>query len=261
MRIVRAIFAAIIVATAAGVAEGRGIVIDFFPDGGAMIGQLGDLDSGDTQPLSLIANYGTGPQDSITADYNDQILFGPAIIPVTLALSNSPGDFLYAHVSNTFAFPVTPVVFTGNASGMSSHCNSVGAASIFDIGLSPPGAEPADLQGGCGYFDFIGSARFEFTDLSGSGTDGDFGLSLFCGGVCADIGFHLGSLSFSSAAFDANSTPSQLTSFELGGEQSSFSFIFRNAEAVPEPATWASILLGFSFVGMALRQQRRTALR
>jgi hypothetical protein len=112
----------------------------------------------------------------------------------------------------------------------------------------------------------VDSVMFQFTDLSSSGNPGDFELILTCGELCGNIGFNLAGQSFSADDFNPNAPlPPNLVSYSLGDQNELFhpgtwDFIFRNA-ALPEPSTWASMLLGFGLLGCALRRQRRLQLR
>jgi hypothetical protein len=136
------------------------------------------------------------------------------------------------------------------------------------IAPPPPGSPDCDVTGittVC-YGPFSGSAKFQFTDLSSSGAAGDFELLLLCDGSCENIGFSLGGLNFSSTSFDPAAAPSQLVSYTTGFvdgniAQGTFDFIFRNTSGVPEPSTWASMLLGFAFMGVALRRERKRSLQ
>ena len=101
----------------------------------------------------------------------------------------------------------------------------------------------------------MGNATFQFLPLSGGGA-GSFELLLTCNGECANIGFNLGGLSFSSDTFNPSSPPSQLVSFT----DTTFDFRFLNTSSVPEPGTWAMMLVGFGFLGAALRRSRGARL-
>ena len=108
---------------------------------------------------------------------------------------------------------------------------------------------------------------FTFTDLSASGSPGDFGLLVQCLSTisafngptgCSSIGFNLNGASFSSAG---GSLPSEFVSSCPPGARScdannSWYFVFRNAAAVPEPATWGMMLLGFAGIGTVMRRRK-----
>jgi hypothetical protein len=117
------------------------------------------------------------------------------------------------------------------------------------------------------YGPFTDSAIFQFIDLSATGSPGDFELRLTCENLCGNIGFNLDGVSFSADDFNPNGPlPPQLVSFSLGDQTDLFhpgtwDFIFRNAAAVPEPGTWASMLLGFGLLGGVLRRQRKLRLQ
>lgn len=116
------------------------------------------------------------------------------------------------------------------------------------------------------YGPFTNSATFEFLDRSGSGSPDDFELIVTCGELCGNIGFNLDGVSFSADDFNPATAPSQLISYSLGTQTDQFhpgtwDFLFTNASAVPEPATWAMMLLGFGVLGGALRRARGRTLQ
>jgi hypothetical protein len=94
-----------------------------------------------------------------------------------------------------------------------------------------------------------------FRDLSSSGTTGDFALiidhsiDLVSGDSRRAYDLRLGTEAFQCAGlscFIANG----------GAFIPSRTFEFRNAPAIPEPTTWAMMLVGFGAVGFSLRRQR-----
>ena len=64
-----------------------------------------------------------------------------------------------------------------------------------------------------------------------------------------------GSGLFSGGGYDA--TPGVFTFSTQGGNVTTFS---ATTTAVPEPATWALMLLGFGGIGMAMRRRRQPVL-
>ncbi|HEY6602959.1 MAG TPA: PEPxxWA-CTERM sorting domain-containing protein [Xanthobacteraceae bacterium] len=227
-----------------------------------------DLEDGQTIPLPFAVNYGAGLQSDVIINLGPCCLGSvnePPVVPVGLTFANSPGDHLFATVLKEQF--VDSSVHLSNDQQISTPLDPVDQASIFDFGMAflitggPPQVPDAQNPNLGFYSPFFGSAYARFSDLSGSGAPGDFGLALVCSGICTTIGFNLAGLNFSSGLFDPAAAPSQLVSYNVGQEGSSFNFVFRNAAAVPEPATWLSMLIGFGFLGAALRQQRRKALR
>ena len=243
-------------------AEARRIIIDGNEFGNTYEVST-DLEDGQTIPLAFGVNYGSGIQSDVIVNLGACCLGGgnePPFIPVGLAFTNSPGDFLFATVLKEQF--VDSSVHVSNAQQTSTPLDPVDQASIFDFGMAflitgGPPAIPTAQTGDLGFYSpFFGSANISFTDLSGSGVAGDFGLQLLCNGICTSIGFNLAGLNFSSASFDPAAAPQQLVSHTVGNGTSSFNFVFRNSAAVPEPATWLSMLLGFGAVGAVLRRQR-----
>ena len=210
-------------------------------------------------------NYGSGLQSDLTVNLGTCCLPGGSLTPpqigVGLTFTNSPSDFLFASVLEEQF--VNSAVRTSNGGQASTPLSPVQQADLFNFGMAflITGGPPATATPGSGnlgfYSPFFGSASFQFIDLSGSGVAGDFGLNLLCNGICTNIGFNLAGLNFSSSTFDPNAAPSQLTSFNLGTGTSSFNFVFRNVAGVPEPGTWATMLLGFGIIGFALRRSKR----
>lgn len=94
---------------------------------------------------------------------------------------------------------------------------------------------------------------------SQSGSDASFLISLFNGGVSAGT-YNVAVASGTGTSFGATSsnpfnsiTVSQARGFAV---IDNFSF---NVAAVPEPATWAMMLLGFGAMGVSLRRRRRVS--
>src|SRR5205085_10749766 len=79
-------------------------------------------------------------------------------------------------------------------------------------------------------------------DRSTAGILGFMGTGIFSGNI-------------SGVGFDA--TPGVFTFSTQGGNVTTFS---ASTVAVPEPGTWALMLLGFGGIGMAMRRRRRPAL-
>jgi hypothetical protein len=110
------------------------------------------------------------------------------------------------------------------------------------------------------------SSGFTFHDggLNSSGCDGSGGFFCF-----ANSGYNPGSPMPSSLSIDFSITSSTTGSFDnwtpdfkidwLGTKTGGYSLVSQPipVNAVPEPATWAMMLLGFSGIGMALRRSRR----
>ena len=257
---------------AAGPAHaGRGIVIDNFTTE-----VWTDAGTGDTVALPFAVNYGSGPQSNVTVQLPTSFstnIGGLNFAVVGLTFTGSPSDSLFATINGSTFGQDVPGLRLSNATETSTPMHPVDTASIFQFGnVSPADMAPppfgqsatCDVSGismAC-YGPMTDSALFHFIDLSSTGNPGDFELILECGSLCGNIGFHLGGLSFSADDFNPANAPSQLVSYQLGEQNPSFhagiwDFVFRNASPVPEPSTWASMLLGFGLLGMVLRRQAR----
>lgn len=216
----------------------------------------GDASSGDTIALPLVVDYGAGPQSSVTVSLGDccSNVGGLDAVPVALQFAN--GDSLFANLLSEF--DTVPTVFLSDPPQASRPGAPLTTASIFDFANMDEFVFAADILDAnvvngntYGYGPAEGTARFQFLPLAGG--PGSFELLLTCNGVCANIGFNLGGVSFSSDSFDPNNRPQQLYSWT----DSTFDFRFlSNSSGVPEPRTWAMMLLGFAFVGAALRRDR-----
>jgi hypothetical protein len=262
---IRAGAAALVLAVTglANPAEARRTVIDE-NEFGVSLEVTGDADNGDTTVLPFLVDYGTGLQSDVSLSLVDCCV-APDTTPevdVGVNFSDSPGDSVFGTLMLPADFGIETAVRLSNDHETSEPLDPVDAASIFEFGVTQPftfvPGFPTEESGSVGFYtDFAGLVLFQFSDLSSTGVPGDFELLLVCGGLCTNIGFNLNGLEFSSDLFDPASAPAQLISYSLQDGSSSFRFVFRNAAAVPEPASWAMMLLGFGVVGIALRKRRQ----
>lgn len=227
----------------------------------------GDADDGQVITLTSPVNYGAGTQSTATVHFGAQYSSdGLNLIPVGLSLGNSTTDSLYA----TLQAPTdgSAVVILSNPNqDTSTPQRVVNPASIFNFGdmytLYPGGSNLITANMGGLYGPFSGSAEFQFLDLSSTGSPGDFELLLTCTGMCTNVGFSLAGVNFSAMNFDAASAPPQLVSYNVLETpmpwiaNGTWDFVFRNSSAVPEPGTWASMMLGFALIGGELRRKRK----
>ena len=156
------------------------------------------------------------------------------------------------------------MVVVSNLGDDTSKRQFVSPASIFNFADEYWYHGPVVANIGDIYGPISGSAEFQFIDLSSTGTPGDFELLLTCSEMCTNIGFNLGGVSFSASTFNPSSAPSQLVSYNFdspgpGITNGTWDFLFRNSAALPEPGTWAMMLLGFGLIGCAFRLTQHPA--
>lgn len=250
--ILSALFAALAVAGLAGAAEARTTPID---DGTDEV--WGDADDGAVIALSAPVNYGSGLQNAVTVHFGNEYSGGGLnLMPVSLDFGNGASLFATLQVPS----PGSNVVIISNPGENTSTPNHViNPASIFDFGSMEPILCCAVAHMGGVYGSFDPSAKFQLIDLSSSGSPGDFELLLSCTAMCTNIGFNLGGSQF--LASDPSSIPPQLVSSSVtsgtfpGVTNGTWDFVFRNVSPVPEPKTWASMLVGFGLIGSAMRRK------
>ena len=258
------------IAVAASPAQAvRGVVIDNNTDE-----IWSDAEDAQVVPLSFPVNYGAGLKSNVTVQL-PLSYSSSGFAAVGLTFTGAPSDALFATVGGSNGLQV-PGLRMSNATETSTPANPVDDASIFSFGTvinadmppPPPGSPSCEMSGisTLCYGPITNAATFQFVDESASGNAGDFELILTCSG-CANIGFNLGGVNFSADDFDPNALlPPQLVSYSLGDQNELFhpgtwTFLFRNPAAVPEPSTWASMLVGFGLIGAGIRRQRRPKLR
>lgn len=240
----------------------------------------GDADNAQVVPLPFAVNYGAGPQSNLIVQlppsFTDQP-GGPAFAAVGLTFAGSPSDVLFAKViGSSDPFQQVPAVRLSNATETSTPMHPVGEASNFDFGVAynldmapPADTSDCDISGismAC-YGPMTDSAIFQFIDRSAFGNSGDFELVLQCINECTNIGFNLAGLNFSADDFDPNAAqPPQFVSFTPGesnfpGAHGIWTFLFTSPAAVPEPGSWALMLLGFGLLGINLRRAGKPRFR
>lgn len=239
---------------------GRGILVDV-----NSFEVWGDAGDGNVIPLEFPVNFGAGMQSAVTVNLQNFDANGSANVGLTFA--SSPSDVLFATVGpQSPFFDQVPAVSLANSSQVSTPTQPVPDASIFNFGViinadEPPGAcAPSDF---CSFYGPLADgANFQFVNLASTGQPGDFLLNILCNAYpCENIGFSLAGENFSSATFNPASPPSNLVSYSTGTDGSMWSFVFRNSAALPEPSTWASMILGFGLLGSVLRRQRKLLLK
>jgi hypothetical protein len=281
----RLVGAALVGAIASSPSDARRVVVDF-----DTFDVFGDAVNGDVVDLAGGIDYGVGLQSQVVVGlpngFPSSGLQSGATSTVGLGIIGAPGDSFFASLTNYGFNGGTPIVYLSNQTQLANvNLPPPNLVSEFFFGLGFFGQNsvfpvpPGEINEN--YVATAGAAVFQFLDLSASGVQGDFGLNLVCAEACIDIGFNLAGVSFSSSTFNPATAPAQLTSFSFGQgsasvtnpaplaprspllsqafagrESSSFSFVFRNApSAVPEPGTWAMMLVGFGAVGWAMRRK------
>jgi len=179
---------------------------------------------------------------AITIGSGSQISIGGSVITNTADASQATAlDFTTGTTSNGSA-PGTLSTFNGGAAGSFAGQFCTGSCgTINDIASLMVGASASP------FFTLTNGVTFSLSnitsiDRSTAGILGFMGTGVFSGNI-------------SGSAFDA--TPGVFSFSTQGGNVTTFS---ASTVAVPEPGTWALMLLGFGGIGVAMRRRRRPAL-
>ena len=171
-----------------------------------------------------------------------QISIGGPVITNTVDASQATAlDFTTGTTTNGSA-PGTVTTFNGGSTGSfagqfcAGSCGTVNDIASLIVGGS---ASP--------FFTLTNGVTFSLTnitsiDRSTAGILGFMGTGVFGGTLNGE---------------PINSAPATFTFSTQGGQSTTFS---ATTVAVPEPGTWALMLLGFGGIGMAMRRRRRPAL-
>jgi hypothetical protein len=184
------------------------------------------------------------PAAAATLIAGSQMSIGGSVITNTPDAANATAlDFTNGTTTNGSA-PGAVSLFNGGATGSfaGEFCNNGACGTIADITslvIGPVSYSP--------FFTLTDGVSFALTaitsiDRSKPGILSFTGTGMFSGNI-------------NGTAFDA--TPGAFTLSTQGGNVTTFS---ASTVAVPEPATWALMLLGFGGIGMAMRRRRRPAL-
>jgi PEP-CTERM motif len=198
---------------------------------------------------------------------------GTANASITIG-SITPGTNPYSGPAPTYDFntvATTPplaggAVVTGTAGGHAQPYGSAG--SYYSVGTSDtqPGTIDLSSFGNINTLSFLWGSVDSYNVLDFLAADGTTVLAHFTGNDIFDPA--------SGNQTDPNTNP--VVTFLLnGGSESSFTYLRLTTNpsanafeidnlavnpAVPEPATWAMMLLGFGGIGIAMRRRRTTAL-
>jgi len=166
---------------------------------------------------------------------------GPAILNNADASQATAIDFIVTNVSNGSA-PGAVGFYNGTGAFSSSFCNNGACGTINDIASLALGAQALSpfyvLTNGVTF----SLTNISFIDRSVAGILSFKGSGTFTGNI-GGVGF--------------DPTPGIFSFSAQGGNLTSFS---ATTTAVPEPATWALMLLGFGGIGMAMRRRRQPVL-
>jgi hypothetical protein len=176
---------------------------------------------------------------------NSQISINGSVITNTPNAADATAlDFTSGTTTNG-SLPGNLSQFNGGATGSfagqfcTGTCGSIYDIASLAVGPLSPALSP--------FFTLTNGVTFSLSnitliDRSVSGILGFKGTGIFSGNI-------------SGSAFDA--TPGNFVFSTQGGNVTTFS---ASTTAVPEPAAWALMLLGFAGIGMAMRRRRRPAL-
>jgi hypothetical protein len=180
---------------------------------------------------------------SVTADHNA----GPDQVTINF---DSPVSGL------TSALVLTLTGGTGNSFDFTYNFTEVGAANLVGFGFDT-NPNLTSVTNVAGLLQF-----FSNTTFPGSGNiEACFNGGTNCSSASGQAGSFSGgfTLNFSgSGPFTLNDFVDRYASIAALNNQSGEGHPF--ISAVPEPATWAMMLLGFTGIGMAMRRRRRPAL-
>lgn len=192
----------------------------------------------------------------------------------------------FAQVSTTFIDGVGGVqagetLFASFDGGMNGGVVCGGAGCVIQTGSNGLGANPAVgdqldnylsvVGGGSASFTFAGGLSQLGLDFGSADTYNLFTLALFGGGSQAFTGQQLIDSGIANGSQSSSVTNGRLTFFANSGVSISGLTIrssqnsaevdnFATIGAVPEPGTWATMLLGFGVIGGAMRRRRRVGI-
>ena len=199
---------------------------------------------------------------------------GAAQSAITVAVV--PGTNPYAGPAPTFDFETgaTTPIFTGGQ--VQSGSNSVGAAPFpgnlgryYTVGPAPGGGSPGviDLSGfgAINAISFVWGSVDTYNDLDFLAADGTTVLATFNGSTIAPPANGNQTSATTNPLVVFNLTGTDATNFtflRLRSTQQAFEIDNLAINPVPEPGTWALLILGFGAIGAAMRrrtQQVRSA--
>jgi hypothetical protein len=182
---------------------------------------------------------------AITIGAGSQISIGGSVITNTADASQATAlDFTNGTTSNGSA-PGTVSLFNGGATGSfaGEFCNTGNCGTIADITslvVGPVSYSP--------FFTLTDGVSFALTSITS--------IDRTAANVLAFTG--TGTFSGSLGGQTINPSPGTFSLSTQGGRVTTFSATA--TAAVPEPATWGLMLLGFAGIGMVIRRRRRPVL-
>lgn len=184
---------------------------------------------------------------AITIGAGSQISIGGSVITNTTDASQATSlDFTNGTTSNGTA-PGTLSLFNGGATGSfaGEFCNTGSCGTIADITslvIGPVSYTP--------FFTLTDGVSFALSSITS--------VDRTAANVLAFTG--TGTFSGTLGGQTINPSPGTFSFSTQGGRVTTFSATALGTAALPEPASWAMMLLGFAGIGMAIRRRRRPAL-
>ena len=188
----------------------------------------------------------------------------------TVVVTATPGCAVYCGPPVTYDFDTTfPLTTGGGIVGPgttdSQYAQPLGSTGqYFSAGPSTSTHANVTIGNDIANFSFIWGSVDTYNILTLETMGGEY---IFDGAYIASLipGFANGDQSSPTSnpivTFYLTGDDSQAVSFNMDSATNAFEIDNISISAVPEPATWAMMLLGFGAIGMGMRRQRKTAVR
>ena len=181
------------------------------------------------------------------------------ITPITPVLNPAPGEYLTFFVSgNIFSGPITATIgHTGIPTGPFTD--------LYRFIIPQTGVGSGGVTTTVNIDNILGATDLDFTSVLVNGVAATLTLTDASGTVCTvpNVGTCGANETYSAnnvpiTALTLNTITVNGTSRGLGSYGGNLTFV---PSAVPEPATWAMMLVGFGAMGFSLRSKRRSSMR
>ena len=139
-----------------------------------------------------------------------------------------------------------------NPSAGATSATVTGFNDVFNFSIA---GSPGSTNAQVGTILLAGSQNINFTSITLDGSP----FTLISGAGAAEQWACCGAGGLGSLVLDVGSHNSTLVGNLIGANPGSYSGTI-NVQPVPEPATWAMMLLGFAGIGMTIRRRRQPAL-